>query len=286
MARPVLLLLALLVWTTDATAQRRLTSVGMAAGIDVSESTAATAAFSGSLGIRYGWSWLVLVQRAVADYEAEQPRTGTQRDVSAAGLPVWEPFSGRFVLGAGLALHALSVDRLDGAHERSRELGAVAVAGVRLPVAGPAVSLELLGRGDAFAGQRHLTASFGVRVQPGLSNTLQRGEPMTAPQLAERAAVWNDVLMQLVLLQQDLESFSRIREIETGIELEFELGTVTLYDDVAKAGRVLAAADPPVSITVFAPNAGRVAAAVTAGTFPPERIRLNRSERVFLRVER
>ena len=285
MARPVLLLLAWLVCTTDAAAQRRLTSIGLAAGADASESTAVTAAFSASLGFRYGWSWLVLAQRAVADYDGES-QPGTQRAVSAAVLPVWEPFAGRFVLGAGAALHALSTDRFDGTHERGRELGVVAVAGVRLPIAGPGVALELLGRGDAFAGQRHVTGLFGVRVQPGVRNTMRRGEPMTAPQLAERAAVWNDVVMQLVLLQQGLESFSRIREIETGVELEFDVGKVTLYDDVAKAGRVLAAADPPVTITVFAPNAGRVAAAVTAGTFPPERIRLNRSERVFLRVER
>ncbi len=92
--------------------------------------------------------------------------------------------------------------------------------------------------------------------------------------------------MQLVLLQQNLESFSRIRQIESGIELEFENSRITLYDDIAKVGRVLAAADPPVNVVVFAPNSGRVGAAVTAGGFPPERLRLESHNRVFLRVTR
>jgi hypothetical protein len=113
-----------------------------------------------------------------------------------------------------------------------------------------------------------------------------RGEPQPAKVVGARAAVWNDVLMQLILLQQGLESFTRIKEIATGIELEFDQTAVTLYDDVAKAARVLAAAQPPVVLTVFAPNAGRVGAAATAGSFPAERMRLQRDARVFLRVER
>jgi hypothetical protein len=60
---------------------------------------------------------------------------------------------------------------------------------------------------------------------------------------------------------------------------------VTLYDDIARVGRVLAAADPPVIVTVFAPNAGRAGAAATAGSFPAERLRLQRHTRTYLRVE-
>jgi hypothetical protein len=155
---------------------------------------------------------------------------------------------------------------------------------LRLPLAGPGVLLELLARADALEPQPQFSAFLGVSVRPGLPNTLLLGEPATPAHVAARA-VWNDVVMQLVLLQQELESFTRIREIETGIDLEFDQRSVTLYDDVARVARVLAAADPPVVVTVFAPNAGRAGAAVTAGSFPAERLRLQRDERVYLRVE-
>lgn len=282
MKRRFITLMALLCWPLPAQAQR-LASVGLATGLHVSDDTEPTAAFSGSLTVEYRLHWLVTLQRTVAEYARN---TGTQRSLSIAVTPIWEPWGGRAFIGAGATLHGVRVDRTNGVHEQSNYIGLSAVAGMRAYVAGPGLSLELSGRGDALNGQRQLSALFGMRYRPQLPNTLTRGEPSDKPVPTLVASAWQDVLMQLILLQQNLETFTRIREIETGIELEFESGRVTLYDDIAKVARVLAATDPPVNVTVFAPNAGRVGAAVTAGSFPPERLRLEQNSRVFLRVER
>jgi hypothetical protein len=200
-------------------------------------------------------------------------------------LPSWEPFRGYLLLAAGPSLHSQHRDLVFAADERERRFAATGVIALRLPIAGEGVAIELLGRADALDPSPQFSAHFGVRVRPGMRNTLTLGEPMSPTRVAEHRAVWNDVLMQLILLQQSLESFSRIREIETGIELEFDQSEVTLYDDIARVARVLAAADPPVIVSVFAPNAGRAGAAVTAGSFPAERLRLQRDTRVYLRVE-
>jgi predicted sugar kinase len=208
---------------------------------------------------------------------------GTERDVSLALMPLWQPFGGRLFAGVGAALNERRVQLVDAPDSRETRVHAVAIAGIRLPIAGEGLAIELTGRADQHD-KTAMSALFGVRVRFGATRNLQFGEP-TRPALAARAAVWNDVLMQLILLQQNLESFTRIKEIQTGIELEFDMGSLTLWDDVARVGRVLAAAQPPVTVTTFGPNAGRVAAAVTAGSFPPERLKLQRADRVYLRVE-
>jgi hypothetical protein len=226
--------------------------------------------------------WLIMLQRSVADLEGHR---GSLRDVSLALLAAWEPLDGRLLFALGGSLHDMRRDIIDAEDARDTRFGVTAVTGLRIPIAGAGVSLEILARGDLLEPTPQYSALFGVRLRPGRDITLLRGEPMPPQAAAQRAAVWNDVVMQLILLQQSLESFTRIKEIDTGIELEFDGTAVTLYDDVAKAARVLAAAQPPVMITVFAPNAGRTGAAVTAGSFPAERMRLQRDTRVYLRVE-
>lgn len=266
-----------------ALAAQRVTSVALATGGALQADVRATAAFSASAGVHWLVPWTVWLQYSVAEPEAGAE--GTLRDVSLAVLPAWEPWQGRLLFGLGPSLHSLNRDYVGLADDSRTRVAATGIAGVRVPVAGPGVSLELVARADAIEPEPQFSALLGVRIRPGLRNTLMLGERKTPMQVAVHRAVWNDVLMQVILLQQDLESFTRIREIETGIELEFDQTQVTLYDDVARVARVLAAADPPVVVTVFAPNAGRAGAAVTAGSFPAERLRLQRDTRVYLRVE-
>ncbi|HEY0809473.1 MAG TPA: hypothetical protein VGD49_04890 [Longimicrobiales bacterium] len=280
--RRLLLGLITILYSPAFAAAQGIQSAGVAAGVHYTEDTRPTAAFAASASVRFGISWLFALQRSLADLETDTI-AGTERDISVAVLPVWQPLGGRVFLGAGAALTARRMLYVGASDTRDTRVRGVAIAGIRIPVAGEGLALELSGRADqydpiSFAGL------FGMRVRFGAARNWQLGEPLP-PATVTRAAVWNDVLMQLILLQQNLESFTRIKEIETGIELEFESGSVTLWDDVAKVGRVLAAADPPVIVTAFGPNAGRVAAAVTAGTFPPERLKLQRNDRVYLRVE-
>jgi hypothetical protein len=263
---------------------QRLSSLGLAAGAVLQDDARATAAFTGSAGIHWIIPWTTVLQRSVADLE-EDAGTGTLHDVSFAVLPSWEPWQGRILLSAGPSLHAVRHDYVNGPDESRARIAATGLAGLRLPVAGVGVNVELLARADVMEPATQFSALFGMRIRPGIANTLVLGEPRAPAQVAARRAIWNDVLMQLILLQQSLESFTRIKEVETGIELEFDQRPVTLYDDIARVARVLAAADPPVMVTVFAPNAGRVGAAVTAGSFPAERLRLQRDSRVYLRVE-
>jgi hypothetical protein len=280
-----LALAGFLLCLTSASSAQRVTSFDVSAGAVWQEDAALTAAFSIGAGLQWKLPWTLWLQRSVADLETGGP-LGTVRDISFAILPAWEPFGGNLLLAAGPALHHQSRDVVGADDDSNTRITFTGIAGVRIPVAGEAVSLQILVRGDALQPEPQGTALFGVHIRRGARSMLSRGEPMPARAAAAHAAVWNDVLMQLILLQQSLESFTRIKEIETGIELEFDLTAVTLFDDVAKTARVLAAADPPVMITVFAPNAGRTGAAVTAGSFPAERLRLQRDTRVYLRVER
>ena len=273
----------LLFCSVHALPAQRLSSYSVGVGAAFQADTRVTAAFALSAGVQWYVPWLAVLQRSVAELEADSA-DGTLRDVSLALLPVWQPLRGRLALGLGAALHQLHRERSAAADERHTRVAPTGVVGLRVPLAGEGVLLELLARADALDPEPQLSAFFGVRVRPGSPNTLQLGEPVTPARVAARA-VWNDVLMQLIVLQQELESFTRIREIESGIDLEFDLRVVTLYDDIARVARVLTAADPPVMITVFAPNAGRAGAAATAGSFPAERLRLQRDERVYLRVE-
>ncbi|HET9438685.1 MAG TPA: hypothetical protein VFO52_00855 [Longimicrobiales bacterium] len=262
---------------------QHLTSYGIGAGVTTQSAAQPTAAFALSAGVRWQLPWLALFQRSVADLKGDAG--GTLRATSLALMPALELWHSRILLAAGPSLHARREERF-GASDASRTRAApTGAAALRLPIAGEGVAIELLARADLLDSDDIFTGIFGVRIKPGLPRTLTRGEPIPARLSVERAAVWNDVIMQLVLLQQSLESFTRIRELENGIDLEFDQRSVTLYDDVARVARVLAAADPPVALTVYAPNAGRVGAAVTAGSFPAERLRLQRESRVYLRVE-
>ena len=263
---------------------QRLSSYAVMSGGVFQEDTRATAAFTASAGIHWFLPWTTIVQRSVADLQSDEGEA-TLQDVSLAVLPSLELWQGRVLLAAGPSLHSLHRDFLARPDEHRTRVAATGVAGLRLPIAGNGVAIELLARADAIEPVPQYSALFGVRIRPGEPNTLVRGEPHAPTQVAARRAIWNDVLMQLILLQQNLESFTRIKEVDTGIELEFDQTQVTLYDDIARAARVLAAADPPVVVTVFAPNAGRAGAAVTAGSFPAERLRLQRAARVYLRVE-
>ena len=263
---------------------QRVSSFAISTGAAFQEDARATAAFTASAGVFWLAPWTAWLQYSVAEPDAGAAQ-GTFRDISLALLPSWEPWQGRLLLAFGPSLHSLDRDYVGAPDITRTRLAATGVAGVRLPIAGPGVAIEVTARADAIDPEPQFSALFGIRVRPGMRNDLTVGERMTPTQVAEHRAVWNDVLMQVILLQQSLESFTRIREIETGIELEFDQTQVTLYDDVARVARVLAAADPPVIITVFAPNAGRAGAAVTAGSFPAERLRLQRDTRVYLRVE-
>jgi hypothetical protein len=281
--RRLLILITLFCCVKPANAQR-LSSYGVAAGAAVQNDARATAVFSLSAGVHWLVPWLAMLHRSVADLEGDSG-VGTLRDVSLALLPSWEPWGGRLLFAVGPSVHALRRDLVLASDDDHTRIALTGVTGVRLPLAGEGVLIELLARADALDPQPQYVAILGVRVRPGLPNTLMLGEPRAPARIAEHAAVWNDVLMQVILLQQNLESFTRIKEIETGIELEFDQSVITLYDDIATVARVLAAADPPVLVTVFAPNAGRAGAAVTAGAFPAERLRLQRDTRVYLRVE-
>ncbi len=263
---------------------QRLTSYGVAAGAVWQEDTRATAAFTASATVQWGLPWVVLLQRSLAELESDGD-DATLQDISLAVLPSVELWRKRILLAGGPSLHAIRRDFVDASDETRKSVVATGVAGLRLPIAGEGVAVELMARADALEPSTQFSALFALRVRPGVRNTLSLGEPRVPTIVAEQRAIWNDVLMQLILLQQNLESFTRIREIETGIELEFDQSVVTLYDDIARVGRVLAAADPPVIVTVFAPNAGRAGAAATAGSFPAERLRLQRHTRTYLRVE-
>ena len=249
---------------------QRLSSYSVATGAVFQDDTRLSAAFAASVGVQFYVPWLITLQRSVAELEGDSA-TGTLRDVSLAVMPLWQPFRGSIAIGVGASLHALAREFIGPLDEHRTRVAATGMAAVRLPLAGEGVVLELLARADVLEPEPQFSGVFGVRVRPGLPNTLRLGEPSAPVRVAQRA-VWNDVLMQLILLQQELESFTRIREIETGIDLEFDQRSVTLYDDVAKVARVLAAAEPPVVITAFAPNAGRTGAAVTAGSFPAETV--------------
>ncbi len=281
----VLFMLFVSIGFAQPAAAQRITSFGLGTGAVTQSDARTTAGFTLSAGLQWRLPWLMLLQTSVAELHADSTR-GTVRDVSLAVLPSWEIAGHRLLLAAGPSLHNLQRDVVDAGHSRRVRVAVTAIAGIRLSLAGRGLMLELLARADALQPEPQFSGLLGVRVHPGLPNTLRRGEAEPEPQVTARAAVWNDVLMQLILLQHGLESFTRIREIETGIELEFDQTAITLYDDIAKAARVLAAADPPVVISVFAPQAGRAGAAVTAGSFPAERMRMQRDDRVFLRVER
>jgi hypothetical protein len=281
----VLLMAVLLFCCADVARAQRVTSYGIGVGGTYEEDARATAAFSMSGSVHWWIPWLGILQRTVAELNGNAAG-GTVRDVSFALMPAWEPAGGRLVLAAGGSLHSLHRELLQLPDVHETRPAFTAAAGLRVPFAGDGVLLELLARADLLNPAPQFSAVFGVRVRPGLPNTLTRGERLSAARVAAHQAVWNDVLMQLILLQQNLESFTRIRELETGIDLEFNERTVTMYDDLARVARVLAAADPPVTVTVFAPNSGRAAAAVTAGSFPAERLHMQRDTRVYLRVER
>ena len=277
------LALVMLLCSAPALSAQRLSSYGVGIGAALQEDARATVAFAVSAGVQWYVPWLTILQRSLAELDTDSAG-GTVHDVSLALLPLWQPLHGRVALGVGASLHDVRRDFAHAPDDRRTRVALTGVAGLRLPLAGEGVLVELLARADALDPEPQLSGLFGVRIRPGLPNTLQVGEPATPARAAARA-VWNDVLMQLILLQQELESFTRIREIETGIELEFDQRHVTLYDDIARAARVLAAAEPPVMVTIFAPNAGRAGAAATAGSFPAERLRLQRDTRVYLRVE-
>ncbi len=264
---------------------QQLTSYSAGAGVTTQDQARPTAAFNVSVGFDWGLPWLIAFQRSVADLE---PEPGGALRVSALSFGPAAQVVPSLMAMAGVSLLSVNEEWNDSARDRRTELAATYMVALQLPLAGDGVLLELSGRTDwprFEIADALYTASLGVRIRPHAPRRLTRGEPVPAHVIAARSALWNDVLMQLILLEQSLESFERIKEIESGIELEFDQRSVTLYDDVAKVGRVLAAADPPVYVTALAPNAGRVAAAVTAGTFPPERIRLQRDNRVVLRVE-
>lgn len=268
--------------TAGASHGQRSVSLGAAVGAAFQRDVVTTAAFNASAMATWQIPWFVVAQRSVSDL---RDASGTVRNVSVAVLPAWEPFGIRLLLAAGPSVHDVRRDVIGPNDEQTIRFALTGIAALRLPLAGDAVSLEMLGRADILRPNPLYTALLGARFRPGAGSTLLRGERAQVRTGARDAAVWNDVVMQLILLQQNLESFTRIKEIDTGIELEFDQRSVTLYDDVAKAARVLAAADPPVIITVFAPNAGRTGAAVTAGSFPAERLRMQRDSRVYLRVE-
>jgi hypothetical protein len=285
-----LLLILIASCPVRAACAQRVSSLSAAVGAVTQDDAEVTATFAASAGVDWWLPWLLVVETSVANLQQDS-LVGTQRNVSLALLVTSELFGLNYTLvGAGFSLHKNRRDFVAAADTRHLRVHDTVLLGLQVPVAGRGVTIEILGRADSetFGGARNtrLAGSLGVRYQPRIPNTLVRGEPQPAKVVGARAAVWNDVLMQLILLQQGLESFTRIKEIETGIELEFDQTAVTLYDDVAKAARVLAAAQPPVVLTVFAPNAGRVGAAATAGSFPAERMRLQRDARVFLRVER
>ena len=269
-------------WAAALHAQRP-ESAGLSIGAAVSEATRPSAVFALSAGVQLGVPLLVILQRSLAEFDGDS-LPGTQRDVSLSLIPVFSTRDARLFGGLGATLNNRRIERISRPDVRSTQLEVTVVGGVRVPIAGPGVLLEMAARVDQR--QRMVAALFGVRVRPGVTNSLKLGEPQTVPAVTARTAVWNDVIMQLILLQQDLETFSRIKEIETGIELQFESSGLTLWDDIARVGRVLAAAQPPVLVTVFGPNAGRVAAAMTAGSFPAERLIMERADRVYLRVER
>lgn len=282
MKLPLALAVGLICCANTAAAQR-LASATLSTGALSQANLTTTAAFAVTAGVHWHIPWLVVMQRSVADLEGETI-TGTLGDFSLAFMPAVEPLGGYVVLAGGPSVHRQELDRIGDVDEQHTRFAWTGVIGLRIPVAGRGVSLELTARADAIQPDPQFAGLFGVHIRRGVANTLVRGEPIPPRAGAATAAVWNDVLMQLILLQQNLESFDRIKEIENGIELEFDLGARTLYDDVARAARVLAAAVPPVTITVFAPNAGRTAAAVTAGSFPAERLKLQRDDRVYLRV--
>ena len=279
-----LLLLTCLLCNTGVAHAQRLTGYGIAAGSVWQHDTRATAAFTASASVQWGLPWIALLQRSLAELESQSDEA-TLQDISLAVLPSLELWRKRILLAAGPSLHATRRDFVAAADETRKRVVATGVTGLRLPIAGEGVAVELMARADALGPSAQFSGLFGLRIRPGAGNTLSLGEPRVPTIVAEQRAIWNDVLMQLILLQQNLESFTRIKEIETGIELEFDQVVVTVYDDIARVGRVLAAADPPVTVTVFAPNAGRAGAAVTAGSFPAERLRLQRSARTYLRVE-
>ena len=257
-------------------------SWGAAVGVSTRPDAQATAAFSLSAGFQWHVPWLVMLQHSVADTEARDG--GTLRATSLLLAPSCE--FGFGIVAAGVSLFRLGEDRIDQPDESKTAVAPSALAGFQFPLAGRGLTLELLARLDYLEGRdAHTTGLIGLRFRPGAPRVLTVGEPVREPLNTRNASIWNDVLMQLILLEQGLESFTRIREIAGGIELEFDQRSITLYDDVAKTARVLAAAQPPVTITVMAPNPGRVAAAATAGSFPPERLRLQRDSRVVLRVE-
>ena len=274
---------ALLLCSAPTLFAQRLSSYGAGVGAALQADARTTVAFAVSAGVQWYIPWLTILQRSLAELDTDSA-SGTVHDISLALLPLWQPLRGRVALGVGASLHDVRRDFTAASDDRRTRVALTGVAGLRLPLAGEGVLVELLARADALEPEPQLSGVLGVRIRPGLPNTLQLGEPATPARVAARA-VWNDVLMQLILLQQELESFTRIREIETGIELEFDQRHVTLYDDIARVARVLAAAEPPVMVTVFAPNAGRAGAAATAGSFPAERLRLQRDTRVYLRVE-
>jgi hypothetical protein len=273
----------MLLCCVNAASAQRLTSFTVGAGAVGQADAVTTAAFAGGAGIDWEIPWLVIVQRSVADLKSDTV-PGTLRVCSIALMPALEPLGGYVLLATGPSLHHQNRDVIGPLDDSRIRMAWTGVVGFRIPIAGKGVSLELIARADAIKPEPQFSGLFGVHVRRGVPHTLVRGEPVPPRAVAASAAAWNDVLMQLILLQQSLESFDRIKEIENGIELQFDLGAVTLYDDVAKAARVLAAADPPVTITVFAPNAGRTGAAVTAGSFPAERLRFQRDDRVYLRV--
>lgn len=279
-----LLLIVLLLSSTRVLHAQRITSYGVSAGAAFQDDARPTAAFALAVGVHWFIPWTTSLQGSGAELDIEGAE-GTLRDISFAALPSWEPLQGRLLFAAGPALHSLHRNVVFADDESELRVSATGMLGARFPIAGEGVVIELLARADALEPEPQYSAFFGVRVRPGRRHTLTLGEPMSPTRIAAHRAVWNDVLMQLILLQQNLESFTRIREIETGIELEFDQTQVTLYDDIARVARVLAAAEPPVMATVFAPNAGRAGAAVTAGSFPAERLRLQRDTRVYLRVE-
>src|SRR5687767_4548628 len=103
--RRLLLGLITILYSPMFAAAQDIQSAGVAAGVHYTEDTRTTAAFAASASVRFGISWLFALQRSLADLETDTI-AGTERDISLAVLPVWQPFGGRIFLGAGAALTA------------------------------------------------------------------------------------------------------------------------------------------------------------------------------------
>jgi hypothetical protein len=277
-----LMMLHALATTSPAQSPVRLKSFGFGAGVALQPRIDPGAQLTASviLDVR-DHSYAITIGSASGEFSGPG---GQQRDAFISASRAWRIPNLPLFVTAGMGLHSLQ-SRVGGAPGNAtlsaleREHSGLrpsleGTAAFDLPLApNGAAGLQLLARGAVMRHVRQLSIGVGVRLSPG-NSALRFGEevtPAVAPADASRS--WQSVVEQVMLLEGRLPALDDVVASQNGLLIRFApVDSKTVNEAVSVIARVLHASTQTIYLTINAPEPEVIAAAVTAGGFPAERI--------------